>query len=141
MLASPDVVPSPEQMGQIVQLADWLEAYQQAQLQQIGQELIEEVSEFLKIPRAQMLKSLLYVAEKDNSPVMILIRGDQQLNEEKLVQYLKSPIRPAHPEEVQQWLGAPAGFIGPVNAPNNIKILADKSYPVDVPFATGANEK
>jgi len=102
---------------------------------------VEEVSEFLKIPRAQMLKSLLYVAEKDDLPVMILIRGDQQLNEEKLAQYLKSPIRPAHPEEVQLWLGAPAGFIGPVNAPDNIKIIADKSYPVDVPFATGANEK
>jgi len=46
MLASPDVEPGPEQMGQIVQLADWLEAYQQAQLQQIGRELIEKVSEF-----------------------------------------------------------------------------------------------
>ncbi len=46
MLASPDVAPTPEQMGQIVQLADWLEIYQQAQLQQIGRELIEEVSKF-----------------------------------------------------------------------------------------------
>jgi len=46
MLASPDVAPGPEQMGQIVQLADWLDAYQQAQLQQIGRELIKEVSEF-----------------------------------------------------------------------------------------------
>jgi len=46
MLASTDATPTPEQMGQIVQLADWLEAYQQTQLQQIGQELIEKVSEF-----------------------------------------------------------------------------------------------
>jgi len=46
MLASADVAPTPEQMGQIVQLADWLDDYQQAQLQQIGRELIEKVSEF-----------------------------------------------------------------------------------------------
>ncbi len=46
MLASSDEAPTPEQLGQIGQLADWLDAYQQAQLQQIGQELIEEVSEF-----------------------------------------------------------------------------------------------
>ncbi len=46
MLASADVAPTPAQMSQLVQLADRLEAYQQGQLQQIGQELIEKVSEF-----------------------------------------------------------------------------------------------
>ncbi len=102
---------------------------------------VDEVSKFLGLPEAQMLKSLMYVSVRDGTPVMVLLRGDHQLNEEKLSQYLGGPVRPAHPEEVHKWLGAPVGFIGPVGAPDFIKILADEAYPTDAEFATGANEE
>lgn len=101
---------------------------------------VEEVSEFLGLPKNQMLKSLVYVSQKDNQPVMVLLRGDHQLNEEKLSQYLGGPVRPAHPDEVLEWFGVPVGFLGPIGAPDNIKILVDEAVPEDKKFATGANE-
>ena len=102
---------------------------------------VDEVSEFLGVPQNQMLKSLIYVSQKDGQPIMVLLRGDHQLNEEKLSRHIGGTVRPAHPEEVLEWFGVPVGFLGPVGAPKNIKILADKAFPVDKQFATGANEE
>lgn len=99
---------------------------------------VEEVSEFLGLPQAQMFKSLVYVC--DNKPVMVLLRGDYQLNEEKLARFLNGAVRPAHTDEVQQWLGAPVGFIGPLDIPKEIRVIVDDACPNDIPFATGANE-
>jgi len=102
---------------------------------------VEEVSEFLGLPPAQMLKSLVYVKVSDGKPVMVLIRGDYQLNEEKLAQHMGGAVRPATADEVLKWIGAPIGFVGPVDLPESIKIIADDAFPRDVPFATGANEE
>ena len=102
---------------------------------------VEEVAKFLELPQNQMLKSLVYIAEKNGNPVMLLIRGDHQLNEEKVSQFLGEPIRPAHPDEVLEIFGVPVGFLGPIDAPEDIKILVDETVPSDKKFASGANEK
>ncbi|RKZ34540.1 proline--tRNA ligase [bacterium] len=103
---------------------------------------VSEVSQFLGLPEHQMLKSLIYVSESDGKPFMVLIRGDHQLNEEKLAQFVGSVVRPAEPEEVIQWFGVPVGFLGPLNTPENLRIFLDESVPDDeeIKFASGANE-
>ncbi|MDI3472082.1 MAG: prolyl-tRNA synthetase [Thermotogaceae bacterium] len=74
---------------------------------------IEDVSEFLKVSKEKIVKSLLYVGR--NGYVMALIRGDYELNESKLKSLLKDQtLRLATPEEVQRDFGVPIGFIGPV---------------------------
>ena len=97
---------------------------------------IAEVSALLKIDPRLMLKSLLYVGRR-TGPVLVLVRGDHALHERKLARALAGDeVRPAHPEEVRQHLGAPAGSVGPVDA--RVPILADEHLRGGV-YVTGAN--
>jgi len=99
---------------------------------------IEEVSEFLKLPKTQFMKSLLYVSNKEF--VMVLLRGDYELNEAKLQQIMHGEIRPAHPDEVKEVCGAEIGFIGPVGLKTSIKIIADLALREQHNLVTGANK-
>jgi prolyl-tRNA synthetase len=101
------------------------------------QRTIEQVSAFLAVPPASIIKALVYMAGE--SPVMVLVRGDHTLHENKLARVLKSEVRPAHPEEVSAFTGAEVGFVGPVGLPadGNLRILADESLRPD-PSAGGA---
>jgi prolyl-tRNA synthetase len=65
---------------------------------------IDEVSTFLEIRPHDLIKSLVYVA--GDKPVMVLVRGDHALHENKLARHLKADVRPAHPEEVKEVTGA-----------------------------------
>jgi prolyl-tRNA synthetase len=96
---------------------------------------VQEVSEFLGIKPEYFIKSLLYIA--DSGPVLVLLRGDQDLQERKLERVLGS-IRPAHRDEVPDILGVEAGFIGPMD--HNIRILADECLKEGV-YVSGANRK
>ncbi len=104
-----------------------------------GKRTIEEVSHFLKIHPTQMMKSLIYIY--DNKPVMVLIRGDYELNESKLVSYLGYPIHPAHQDEIVELCKTEIGFVGPVGLKSSIRILADLSLENQHNLVSGANEK
>ncbi len=106
---------------------------------------VEEVSAFLKLPPAQMLKTLVYMTS-DDEPYMFMLRGDHQLSEEKINGIAGKIMRPAQPEEVKELTGADVGFIGPVGPLDNPSRLAmvpkfvDEAVPEDIRFATGACE-
>ncbi|MFP4459971.1 MAG: proline--tRNA ligase [Candidatus Zixiibacteriota bacterium] len=106
---------------------------------------VEEISEFLKLPEAQMLKTLLYMTP-DDQPVMFMLRGDHQLSEEKINGLMGQIMRPAEPEEVKELIDADIGFIGPVGPLDNpekignIKKYIDEAVPEDIKYATGACE-
>ena len=87
---------------------------------------IEEVCAFLGIPPQLTIKSLLLMA--NDKPVMALVRGDQQLHEKKF-RTLAGEFRPAHREEVKEFTGVEAGFLGPAKLPADRKIpmIADLS--------------
>jgi len=88
-----------------------------------GVKTIAEVSEFTGLPETSQIKTLVLVAEGE--PVLVLLRGDHQLSETKLSEALGGrAIRPAHPDEMREWLGADAGSLGPVGV-RNLPILAD----------------
>ncbi|MBN1629291.1 MAG: proline--tRNA ligase, partial [Thermoleophilia bacterium] len=105
---------------------------------------IEEVSGFLGISSASLIKALVYVA--DEKPVMALVRGDHSLHESKLARYLKVEVRAAHPEEVAAATGAAVGFVGPAGLPvgGKLRVIADESLRPDDggprEYAAGANK-
>ncbi len=87
---------------------------------------VEQVASFLGVSPKKIVKSLLYVGREGF--VMALIRGDLELNEEKLKEFLKDQsLRMATPEEVEREFGVPIGFIGPVGMDGKVKIVADES--------------
>ncbi len=99
---------------------------------------IEEVSGFLKVKPERLIKTLV-VMTADNQPTMVLLAGDDDLEEAKLTALLGAPFRPAHPEEIEDLFGCEAGFLGPVNAPK-MPVVADRRIEGGKNRITGANE-
>jgi len=64
------------------------------------------------VPANRQIKTLVYIA--DSKPVIVLIRGDDQLNEAKLAGLLGTVFRPATPEEIFNAMGAHPGSLGAV---------------------------
>jgi prolyl-tRNA synthetase len=93
-----------------------------------------------KVPANRQIKTLVYIA--DSKPIIILIRGDDQLNETKLMAKTGAvEVRPATPEEVVPLLGAKPGSLGAVkNVPAEIKVFADERLQGANDMTTGANE-
>jgi len=84
---------------------------------------IAAVSSLLGIDPRVTVKSLLYIGVK-SGPVLALVRGDHTIHERKLARALGEEVRPAHPDEVRQHLGAAVGSVGPVGA--TLPIVADE---------------
>ncbi|MEK7448270.1 MAG: proline--tRNA ligase [Planctomycetota bacterium] len=103
-----------------------------------GTTTIEAVSQFLKTPPPQMVKTLIYLV--DNQPFAFLIRGDHELNPFKLGRLLGTEnIVMADAKTIEKVTGGPLGFSGPVGL-KNIKILADYAIASMTNFVTGANK-
>ncbi len=103
-----------------------------------GKRSIEEVTAFLGVPASAMLKTLVLVA--DGTPVLALLRGDHDLNEIKLKNYLDCHTLEMAPDEVvTKVTGAPVGFAGPVGL--KVRIIADLAVKELRNFSTGGNEK
>ncbi|HKW99632.1 MAG TPA: proline--tRNA ligase [Bryobacteraceae bacterium] len=102
-----------------------------------GRKTIAEVAEFTGLPETSQMKSLVMVA--DCKPVLALVRGDHQLSETKLATAMSAAeVRPAHPEEMRQWLGADAGSLGPVGV-KNVRVFADCALQGRRNMIAGAN--
>ncbi|KAF0171411.1 MAG: prolyl-tRNA synthetase [Limisphaerales bacterium] len=92
------------------------------------------------VPANRQVKTLIYIA--DSQPLIILVRGDDQLNETKLMARTGAvQARPATPEEIFALLGAHPGSLGAVvNVPAHVKVLADERLRGANDMTTGANE-
>ncbi|RCK73981.1 MAG: Prolyl-tRNA synthetase [Ignavibacteriae bacterium] len=84
---------------------------------------IDELKDFLKVDESILAKSLVYI--QDRTPYLILLMGNDQLNETKLQSIIGTNARPAHPEELLELTGADAGSIGPIGL-KGFKIIVDK---------------
>ncbi len=101
-----------------------------------GQKTIQEVSDFLQIPKTRQIKSLVYTSDK---PYLVLLRGDHQLNETKLASALgTSLLRPASTKEIRETFGANPGSLGPVGL-EGISIVADLALKDRRNLVCGAN--
>ena len=98
---------------------------------------VAEVAAFLKIAPSQILKTLLY--ETDAGIVAVLLRGDHEVNEVKLKNFLQvSELALAGDGVVLRATGAAVGFAGPLGL--KVPIYADQSLRGRVNLAAGANE-
>ena len=99
---------------------------------------VDEVTRFLKITPQQLVKTLLYKTE--NNTVVVLIRGDHDVNEVKLARLLNATeVELAAPDIVKALTAAPLGFAGPVGL-KNVRILADHAVKSMKNFVVGANQ-
>ena len=101
---------------------------------------IEDLAKFLKIDSNCILKSVFYIA--DSKPVLVMIRGDKDVEETKLLNALNAlEIRPATNDEALEYLGCEVGYLSYLNVDTNkVKIIFDKSAQGMKNFVIGANE-
>lgn len=109
-----------------------------------GAHTVDEACETLGVDQGQMLKSMLFMAkmgEDDYQPVMVLMRGNDEVNETKVTNAIDcEELELASEEDTQKYLGAHPGSLGPVGVGEEVKILADNYVKVLVNMACGAND-
>ena len=98
---------------------------------------IDDLCAFLKIKPEQTCKAVVYQENLNDKYVVAFLRGDLDINETKLRNYLKAEI---HPAEITLESGLTPGFIGPKGLPEGVRVVYDASLKGLNAVATGANE-
>jgi prolyl-tRNA synthetase len=132
-----------------------------------GQKTIEDVARFLGVSPKKKIKTLALMIDSpivesavedarasknrlNARPVVVLMRGDHQLNEAKLSTVLAGKeTRPMQEDEIRELFGSPAGFLGPLGINwarsladgNNPVLLADKALEGRTNLIAGANKE
>jgi len=123
-----------------------------------GQKTIDEVARYLGVSPKNKIKTLALMIDSTDPrsgkssarPVVVLVRGDHQLNEAKLSTALAGkPTRPMQEEEIQQLFHSPAGFLGPlgIDWSKNLDdvarpiLLLDKALEGRTNMIAGANKE
>ena len=101
-----------------------------------GQKTIDEIAGFLGVAPSRQIKSLIY--RFGDQSLLVLVRGDHQLNEAKLHAVLGGEARAARPEEIPAVAGAGAGSLGPVEVAG-LRILSDHALKGRRNLTCGAN--
>jgi len=98
------------------------------------QRTIEDLSQFLGIDPSATAKAMPVVT--DGRVVLALVRGDDRLNEMKLLAALGENFRPAEDAEIRETFGADGGSIGPVGVA--VEVIADEAL-AEGQYVVGAN--
>jgi prolyl-tRNA synthetase len=98
---------------------------------------IDQLADFLKVDHAVLAKSVVYWA--DEKPVLVLMMGNDELNESKLLSVTGVHVRPIEAERLLQLTGAEGGSIGPVGL-KGFTIIADKRLEGANNLISGANK-
>ena len=103
---------------------------------------IDELAEFLKVDHERLAKSVVYWA--GDQPVLVLMVGNDELNESKLMSVMGTDVRPIEVEKLLELTGADGGSIGPVGLKDKpggkaFKIIADKRLEGANNLISGAN--
>jgi prolyl-tRNA synthetase len=86
----------------------------------------------------RQIKTLVYVV--DGRMTLVLLRGDHELNETKLIDFTGAvDLRPGHPDEIKAALGAFPGSLGAVGV-DGFRVIADLALQGRKNMVTGANQ-
>ncbi|HBP63457.1 MAG TPA: proline--tRNA ligase [Desulfosporosinus sp.] len=101
---------------------------------------IDDLVEFLAVPKTALVKSLLY--QGDEKLLLVLVRGDREVNEIKLNNALGGflSLQLASPEVILTLLGCQPGSVGPLEVPNELMVIADAEVPLMKSAVCGANK-
>ena len=102
---------------------------------------IEDLSKFLNIDTNCILKTVAYIA--DSKPAIVMIRGDKEVEETKLLNALNAlEIRPMEESEIRELLNSEPGFISYRGVDKSkVKVIFDNTVKNMKNFVLGANEK
>jgi prolyl-tRNA synthetase len=123
-----------------------------------GMKTIEDVARFLGVSPKNKIKTLAYMAEEKDAKtgklklraVVVLMRGDHQLNEAKFAAAVGGKqTRPMQEDEIKQLFRSPAGFLGPIGIEwatdikdgNRPLLLVDKALEGRKNLISGANKE
>ncbi len=122
-----------------------------------GQKTIEDVAKFLGVSPKNKIKTLAYMADevdekgkKKSRAIVVLMRGDHQLNEAKFNAMVAIATRPMEEPEIEALFNSPAGYLGPVgiqwacdlkNHGGEPVLVVDKALEGRTNLIGGANKK
>jgi prolyl-tRNA synthetase len=103
-----------------------------------GQKTIEEVAKFLGVSPKNKIKTLALMADRKDGktgktisrPIVVLMRGDHQLNEAKLNSTVAVATRPMEETEIKALFKSPAGYLGPMGVEWAKELKKDGDGPV-----------
>lgn len=98
---------------------------------------IDDLCAFLKTTPEKTCKAVVYQRNADDSYIIIFLRGDLDVNETKVTNFLGCEI---HPAVITEESGIVAGFIGPKGLPENVTVLYDNSLINMTNFPCGGNK-
>jgi len=104
---------------------------------------IQQVAAFLGVPEAQTLKAVFFMHTLPGGAerfVFVVIRGDLEVNEVKLLRALGGgTLRPAEEAEIRA-TGAVPGYASPLGLGKDVLVVADQSVQAGANFVAGAND-
>lgn len=100
---------------------------------------IEGLAKKLGVDPTKTCKAVVYQINENDEYVVVFIRGDLEVNETKLRNYLHKEVHPA--ASISSDSGIVAGFIGPVGFKGKAKVVYDKSLMHIDDFVCGANKE
>jgi prolyl-tRNA synthetase len=121
-----------------------------------GLKTIDEVANFLGTSTNNKIKTLALMAEsteagkKKTRPIVVLMRGNDQLSEAKLNAVIATATRPMEEAEIKALFKSPAGYLGPVGiewsrdlqkSDGNPVLLVDKALEGRTNLIAGANRE
>ncbi|MBQ9197648.1 MAG: proline--tRNA ligase [Clostridia bacterium] len=102
------------------------------------QKTIEDVCNYLHKDPLYSAKAVVYQENLTDKYIIVFVRGDLEVNETKLRNYVGCEI---HPADIEDGHGIVKGFIGPVNFTGDARVLIDKSLEGCDNLVCGANEE
>lgn len=99
---------------------------------------IEDVCNFLGSEVEKSCKAVVYQRNEDDKYIVLFLRGDLEVNETKVTNYLGCEI---HPAVITEECGLHAGYIGPYDLQGDVIVLYDKSLEGANNLCCGANKE
>lgn len=98
---------------------------------------IDDLCNFISIPASKLCKAVVYQKNLTDEYIIVFIRGDLDVNETKLRNFIGEEI---HPAIITEESGIVAGFIGAVNQNAKAQLVFDSSLVGLESTVCGANE-
>ncbi|TFE02793.1 proline--tRNA ligase [Jeotgalibacillus salarius] len=104
------------------------------------QKSIDSVADFLGVDKENTVKSMLFIV--DEKPVLVLVRGDHEVNDIKVKNAVNGlVVELATEEQTIQFTGVKPGSIGPVGLSEDVTVIADHAVEAMGDMIAGANKE